>query len=201
MSAVGKGSATATLYVDPAQLALAFARLQVGHSLIYAYGAPLDPGNATVVMVRTWQAEGKASCHQQGRDEAGRARNAVVKRAGESGGAGDGARDSLSAAIGAAIEHPRTRREALAMARYIRDLARAGRVMPSNAVLAEALNLRSRDRAQYLLKRLNQAGLISLWSRENGPRVVRITGTGFETANPYGQAPGTLAAAIRKAFA
>lgn len=199
-----------TLYVDAGQLAVAFARLPVGQSLIYARGPVLDQGNAAVRMVADWRAAGTANCHTLGRDADGQLRHGVVKRAAPSAGnrqAGGGASSAGSAAgspkagldlrvrLEAAGFAGATLRDAEAVLRLIMARARAGRLCPSHAEVAEELQLRDRQRAAYLLRQLNKAGLIEIWSRNGAARVVSITGTRLHTAQP--DAPAAIISAGR----
>ena len=63
------------------------------------------------------------------------------------------------------------------------EAADAGDVCPSNGALARRLDLKTRDRAQYLITRLARAGLIRVASDSSfDGRVVTIVATGRATA-------------------
>lgn len=201
-----------TLYVDPEQLALAFARLQVGHGLIYAHGPVLDPGNATVRLVNGWAAEGRASLHNAGRDGEGRLMRRLVKKpAGQQAQAAGSARGSdnltgLRVKLEAAGLSPRALRDCVALGRALTVLARNGQVCPSNAELAEGLILPGgADRVKYLMKLLMAAQVVAVVCRPPHPRVVQIVGTRLHTADPAGvldrfQRADGLQAQIERAF-
>lgn len=186
----------ATTYADAAQLAVAFARCAPGQSILFARGAVVDPASAAAQLVRSWVERGEASQHVGGRDEAGRMRHVVQKSVGRSAsGRGRGSASLRSATVGgsswavrlqAAGIEGRTLRECLALAEHLAGAARRGETCPSLADLAEALNLRDRHRAGYLLKQLNRAQVIAMFSRPPHPRVIAFTGMKLATADPAG---------------
>jgi len=68
------------------------------------------------------------------------------------------------------------------MLAVLTEAAGAGAACPSNIALARALDLKSRDRAQYLINRLCRAGLIRVASASSfDGRVVTIVATGETT--------------------
>lgn len=195
-----------TLYADAAQLAVAFARLAPGHSILFARGPAVDARNPAAQLVAGWVADKAARRHVSGRDEAGQLRHVVVKlgkgesvngsASGNSGGSGSASgfrkSEGFRVRIEAAGLEGRTLREAALLAEHLAGVARRGEVCPSNAELADALNLRAhnpdygRERTKYLLKALIRAQIVSVISRPPHPRVISFVGTRLATADVGG---------------
>lgn len=202
-------SAGEAVYMDPGETAVRFARLPPEQNLSFAFGARLNPANPTVLLVNRWKDEGRASLHVMGRDSEGRLRHVVKKlnqqacdlaEAPADAGAGNAA-DARRAVLRAAGFDGKTLREAEMLLSRIEAIARARQPMPSDADMAAQLGLRGRDRARYLRKRLTEAGLITVWSRGQGPLVVGLAGTGLSTRNDAsGADQASLPRDIERAF-
>lgn len=182
-----------TLYVEVAAMEAWLERAAPGDELVYATGPALGRDAPAAVLARQWAQEGEVATHVR-RTGAGRALEHFMRRREppvqprSSGGAaparlfGNARRGSARPAMPLPADFEGS--EEGRMLAALTAAAEAGDVCPSEAELARRLELNSRRRAQYLINRLQRAGLIHVVS--NGSfdgRVVTIVATGRRTGS------------------
>lgn len=196
MAGAGKVGAVIARFADPAQLAVAFARLNGGASLVYATGPASLGGvrNPTIELVQGWVKAGTATL-AQGRDAGNRDQfNYRVYRKSV---------PAVPAPAPAPAAMPAALRElpvdAQRVYRLLAGVAAAGRACPTNDAIADLLDLEGREQARHRFNQLVRAGLIAVIEPNRfGTRVIRIAATGHRTAPADAGAAGAANPIHRK---
>lgn len=171
-----------THFADAGQMRAWLASAPPGQLMIYACGPNLFPGsNPAAVLAREWQAGGLAELSQTRADRDGcwnyRARKlAEIPSV-----------DLKAPLAGSTNQDPPefSDSEEGRLYRLIKRTALAGLPCPSNAEIAEALELDSRFRARDRFNALVKAGHLNLIEGNRfGARVVEVAATGARTAVP-----------------
>jgi hypothetical protein len=180
-----------TLYADVATMEAWLETANPGDELRYATGPALGRDAPAGLLARQWADEGEVVLFQR-RPGPGKPLEYVARRkeppvrprSGGSGRArlfGQARRDM--ARPGQALPADFEGSEEGRMLAVLTEAADAGAVCPSNVELARRLDLKSRDRAQYLINRLARASLIRVASSSSfDGRTVTIVATGRATA-------------------